>query len=243
MSYLHLRCCENTKDMVMITLVPLIKVGLRGIRNADSVANASTETMSSTHIAETNTRDATSVIGGLEAATRNTMLITMHWRNTSARTTSCALIKNAWIRSLLFLTRKWTSKHTNLKLIPLGYQKMQGEMPDWWTCQHLIIDLLTNQPASVVMVVTVVTVGELAEAVTLILNQFRNRVPSHYGETNLLTSARWLFKVPSQFLQEHLVGNLPLRDLQQLHPLPLPRGLLPQLHPQREQHKIQGYLL
>lgn len=77
MSYSLLHCYENMKDMVTITPVLLIKVVLRGIRNADFVVNASTETTSSTHIAETNMRDATSVIGGPEAATRNTMLIMM----------------------------------------------------------------------------------------------------------------------------------------------------------------------
>lgn len=103
----------------MTTLVQSIRAASRATLSVGFVASASTETTSYTHIVETSTSAAISVIAGMAADNSNTMSTMILSNSTSGKITSCAQTKNVWRKSSLCSTRKWTSRLISSSHIPM----------------------------------------------------------------------------------------------------------------------------
>jgi len=120
--------CGNTKNLAMTTPAQLIRAGSQVIRNAASAGSDFTVMTSYTLTVGTSTKGAISATGGKQAGNNNIIWTTMLSRFTFETTISSALIRNAWIRSLWYSNRKWTSRPISLSPTAMAFRRMREEM-------------------------------------------------------------------------------------------------------------------
>lgn len=113
-----------TRSMATIILELWIKAVSRVILSVDSVNSDFTATMSCMRTVETIMKSAICAIEGTTRVSNNITRITTLWSFISGTTTFYAQTRNAWIRNLSSLNRRWTSKLISLKCTRMICQKM-----------------------------------------------------------------------------------------------------------------------
>lgn len=100
--------CASTKSTVTTFQAPLTRAVSEGTQNAVSVVNGSTEMTSCMRIVVTDMNDATSATDDLDIASSSTTSTITPSKTTSKKATSFAWTGNAWRRSSLCLSLRWT---------------------------------------------------------------------------------------------------------------------------------------